>query len=156
MAAPIGTINPSLDILTIAGHVVTGYADDTKITIERDNDIMNKLVGVNGQYSLAQNLDKTGTMTIRLQETSPSNEFFWAALTAMNLGEVKGVFPFTSVRNGAASSLKGGVCWLQGQPSMDQGSNVAVYEWVFGVDSAASGPAGIVDAIETAQDIAGI
>ncbi len=156
MALPLGTINPSLDILTIAGHVVTGYADDTKITIERDNDIMNKLVGVNGDYSLAQNLDSTGTMTVRLQETSPSNEFFWTALTAMNLGEVKGVFAYTCTRNNAASSIKGGVCWLQGQPSMDYGSEVAVYEWVFGVSSAASGPAGTVDAIEKAKDVAGL
>ena len=155
MAEFLGHINPADDTFIISGHIITGYADDDKINIERDNDVMNKLVGTNGEFTLATNLDTTGTITLRLQETSVSNEFLWGIMAGIKTGAIRGIVPYACQRNGGASSLKAGVCWIQAQPSMGYGSEPGVYEWVLGIADASSGLSGIVDSVEQATDVAG-
>ena len=139
MAQLIGYVNPKLDLLTVGGHIVVGFADDDMVSIERSEDVTAPLVGTKGELSLVQNLNDVGTMTVRLQETSPSNHVFWQALKAVEQGRLKNIFTYTSVRNGGASSLKGGLCWIQGQPTMGYGSDVGIYEWTFGISTASSG-----------------
>jgi hypothetical protein len=153
MAQLLDVINPSTDIVNISGHEVTGFADDSMLTISRDEDVMLKTVGVQGDMTLYQNQNRTGTLTIRLQETSPTNDFFSGILAGMRTGTIKGVVPFTVIRNGSYSSISGGQCWIQGQPDRTYGKEGEVYEWTFGVFDS---EVGILGAIEQAQDIAGL
>ena len=153
MASILGTINPNKDIVNISGHEVTGFADDTMLTVSRNEDVMLEQVGVQGDMTLYQNQNRTGTITIRLMETSPSNDFFSGILAAMKTGVIKGVLPFTVARPGSYSSISAGQCWLKGQPERTFGKDGQVYEWTFGIlDS----EVGVLGAIEQAADIAGL
>lgn len=153
MSKLLDVINPNTDIVNISGHEVTGYADDSMLTIARDEDVMLKVVGVQGDMTLYQNQNRTGTLVIRLQETSPTNDFFAGILAGMKTEAIKGVVPFTISRNGSYASFSGGQCWIQSQPDRTYGKEGEVYEWTFGVfDTEAS----IEGTIEQASDIAGL
>ena len=53
------------------GQVITGFADDSMIEAEKNEDNITPHVGVLGEVSLAINADNTGTVTISLANTSP-------------------------------------------------------------------------------------
>lgn len=53
------------------GMVITGFADDTMIEAEKNEDNITPYVGVLGEVSIAINADNTGTVTMSLANTSP-------------------------------------------------------------------------------------
>ncbi len=53
------------------GMVITGFADDTMIEAEKNEDNITPYVGVLGEVSIAINADNTGTVTMSLASTSP-------------------------------------------------------------------------------------
>lgn len=53
------------------GMVITGFADDSMIEAEKNEDNITPHVGVLGEVSIAINADTTGTVTISLANTSP-------------------------------------------------------------------------------------
>lgn len=53
------------------GMVITGFADDSMIEAEKNEDNITPHVGVLGEVSIAINADNTGTVTISLANTSP-------------------------------------------------------------------------------------
>ena len=53
------------------GMVITGFADDSMIEAEKNEDNITPHVGVLGEVSIAINADNTGTVTLSLASTSP-------------------------------------------------------------------------------------
>lgn len=53
------------------GMVITGFADDSMIEAEKNEDNITPYVGVLGEVSIAINADNTGTVTMSLANTSP-------------------------------------------------------------------------------------
>ena len=53
------------------GMVITGFADDSMIEAEKNEDNIMPHVGVLGEVSVAINADNTGTVTLSLASTSP-------------------------------------------------------------------------------------
>jgi len=53
------------------GMVITGFADDSMIEAEKNEDNITPHVGVLGEVSVAINADNTGTVTLSLASTSP-------------------------------------------------------------------------------------
>lgn len=53
------------------GQVITGFADDSMIEAEKNEDNITPYVGVLGEVSIAINADNTGTVTLHLANTSP-------------------------------------------------------------------------------------
>ena len=53
------------------GMVITGFADDSMIEAEKNEDNITPHVGVLGEVSIAINADNTGTVTMSLANTSP-------------------------------------------------------------------------------------
>ena len=53
------------------GMVITGFADDSMIEAEKNEDNITPHVGVLGEVSIAINADNTGTVTLHLANTFP-------------------------------------------------------------------------------------
>lgn len=153
MATLYTPIDPTKDKVIVGGIQIVGFADDTKLTVSRDNDVMNKKVGVDGDVLLNINQDRTGTLVIRLLETSPSNDVFAGYLGLMRAGGAKGVTSFVVERAGSYSSINGGQCWIQSQPDRTFGAEGAVYEWTLGVFDTEVGVQGIGEQL---ADITGL
>lgn len=65
--------DPELVTLIVDGFIVTGFADGTYISAERNEDMRELEVGSQGEVIVLENADSTGTFSFTLQPTSPAN-----------------------------------------------------------------------------------
>lgn len=73
--ASVRTYNPSRIVIIVHGLPMTGYADGTFVNITMPSDGITTSVGADGEIARAINPDRRCTVTITLQQTSPSNDF---------------------------------------------------------------------------------
>ena len=76
MSQRIRTYNPKEVTISCGSHIVTGYADDSFITIEPNGDGITKKVGCDGEIARAVSPDNTYKVKIVLLQTSNSSSFF--------------------------------------------------------------------------------
>ena len=67
----VKTYNPKDVTVIYDGMVITGFAEDSMVQAEKNEDNMIPHVGVLGEVSVAINADNTGTVTLSLASTSP-------------------------------------------------------------------------------------
>lgn len=75
MSGKIKTYNPKEVIASFGSHIITGYADDTFITIEPNGDGITKKVGCDGEIVRAVSPDNTYKVKFTLLQTSDSNSY---------------------------------------------------------------------------------
>lgn len=61
-------------VVTIDGQYITGFAEESKISIEKNEDNIEPAVGVDGIVHYGINADGTAECTMHLMSTSPSLE----------------------------------------------------------------------------------
>lgn len=71
----VRTYNPSRVVVVVGGFPVSGYADGAFVNITMPADGVTAQVGADGEIARAINTDRRCTVTITLQQTSPSNDF---------------------------------------------------------------------------------
>lgn len=59
----------------VDGVFITGFAEGTMVTAEKDEDDFTVVYGAQGDYSVAESHNTLGTITLTLQDTSPSLPF---------------------------------------------------------------------------------
>ena len=64
--------NPKKINVIANGRYITGYADGTFITAERNEDSRVPNTGAHGDVVVTESADRTGTVTVTLNQTSPS------------------------------------------------------------------------------------
>lgn len=89
----IGTLDPKRVVVSIAGGLVTGFAD-RKITVQRDVQISRTIRGCDGEVVRYLTDNRVGTITVPLMHASPSNIAF--SLLA-NTDEITGAVGFPIV-----------------------------------------------------------
>lgn len=88
----VRTIDPDSVKLSVGGIPVSGYADGTFIEFERTTDSFEKSTGADGKTTRVAKNDRSGTCTITLQQSSPTNDQF-TALAAIDERTKRGVVP---------------------------------------------------------------
>lgn len=76
MSSKIKTYNPKEVTVAAGNHIVTGFADDSFISIEANGDGIRKKVGCDGEIVRSVSPDNTYKIKISLLQTSDSNTFF--------------------------------------------------------------------------------
>ena len=76
MADAIKTYNPKEVVVACGTHIVSGYADDSFISIEPNGDGITKKVGCDGEIARSISPDNTYKVKITLLQNSDSNSFF--------------------------------------------------------------------------------
>ena len=73
--AGVKTYNPKKVTCALGRHIVTGFADDSFITIEPQGDGTTAVVGADGE--IVRSIDPSNMFTLKLavQQTSPTNKF---------------------------------------------------------------------------------
>lgn len=123
------TYSPKKFTVTAGPSIITGYAEDSFITVERNADQFALLVGADGEGARAASANKSGRITLRLIQTSASND---ALSGLMQLDELTnfGQFPvFVKDLNGAtvASAAE---AWIVKWANIENGSGVGEREWI--------------------------
>lgn len=112
------------------GILLYGYAPGEFLTIERDENMFNKVIGAAGEGARAKTNNKGGMVTLRLLQTSDANDLLSAlALADENLNTGSGVL---MIRDNSGTLIC--VCddaWIQKLPTINFGTEITTKEWVF-------------------------
>lgn len=71
----IKTYNPKEVTIAFGNHIVTGYADDSFITIDPNGDGVTKKVGCDGEIVRSVSPDDTCIVKVTLLQTSETNSY---------------------------------------------------------------------------------
>lgn len=62
-------------IVLVNSAYITGKADGTFVSSEKDEDQFETYIGADGEVATAETHNNLGTITVTLEQTSPSNKF---------------------------------------------------------------------------------
>jgi hypothetical protein len=77
--------DPNQYIVSFANIIVQGYVSDTFIEASRNEDAYTEVVGAQGDVIRVRNNNKTGIVTLTLQDVSPTNDAFSTRVAADEL-----------------------------------------------------------------------
>lgn len=132
--AGVRTYDASQVILAVNGSVIGGYADGTFIEIVRTSASFTKVVGADGTTSRAKTNDISGTITITLAQTSPSNDVL-SQLQEQDLLQNNAIVPVVMEDLSGSSILFTGTGWVEGLPRTAFGKDISNREWVIHLSS---------------------
>jgi len=98
----IKTYNPKEVTIALGNHIVTGFAEDTFVTIDPNGDGVTKKVGCDGEIVRSISPDDTYIVKVTVLQTSDSNSFLQQKL-AQDIKTGDGMFPIL------VKDLKGGL-----------------------------------------------
>jgi len=124
----VRTFDPAQVVILLGGAPMSGYADGTFITIERETDTFQKESGADGVISRIKMNDKSTLVTLTLSQTSPSNN----ALSILhNTDELTGlgVVPLVIKDLSGTSTYFSGNAWIKKPASFVGGKEFNDREW---------------------------
>lgn len=126
MTASLRTYSADQISVILSDRPVTGL---NEVTIERDNDLFSEDVGMAGEVARVKSNDRRGTITLKLMQTSPENDYL-SNLFAKD--EFTGSSPFGILirdQNGTSlyESLKS---WIIKPASSTFGKELNEREWM--------------------------
>lgn len=98
----IKTYNPKQVTMALGSHLVTGYADDSFITIDPNGDGVTKKVGCDGEIVRSVSPDDTYVLKLTVLQTSKTNSWLQKKY-ANDIKNGNGMFPVL------IKDLKGGL-----------------------------------------------
>ncbi len=98
----VKTYNPKEVTIALGSHIVTGYADDSFISIAPNGDGVTKKVGCDGEIVRSISPDDTYIVSLSLLQTSDSNSFLQERYSE-DIANADGMFPIL------VKDLKGGM-----------------------------------------------
>jgi len=132
MATDFATYDPALVSVVFGPKILTGFAQDSIVTVERLNDTWTDQVGARGYVSRARNADRRGTITVVFDQTSQSNDDLSAIMLQDELNST-GVYPIL-VRDASGTSVASGAsAWLTRPATIEMGNGILGRQWVFRV-----------------------
>lgn len=106
MAGKVKTYNPKEVLIALGSHIVTGYAEDSFVSIEPSGDGTTKKTGCDGEVTRSISPDKSYTVKVTLDQMSDSNSYFQSlynrdqetgdAIEALMVQDLKGGMLFSA------------------------------------------------------------
>lgn len=125
---PAFQYDPASVSVIVAGKIMTGFAEDSAVTVERMTDTWTDQVGTDGFVTRAKSNDQRGTVTVNLTQTSPSNDDLQVMATADELSG-NGAGPFL-LRDGSGRTIcSGDTCWIVKTPSLEFARTAGTRQW---------------------------
>lgn len=123
------TYDPAQVVIVVGTHRVQGFATDSMVDVERNEELYSMKVGADGEVSRARNRNRSGKVTIRLAQESPSNDALNALAVA---GELSGadVVAFSMDDLNSTTMHKAEQAWVQKYPTSSRGKESGEVEWV--------------------------
>lgn len=129
----VKTYDPAQVIITVNGIIISGYADGTFVTVERDSDSWSKQIGADGDGTRSKSNDKSGKITISLMQSAESNEVL-SALALLDEQTGGGAVPVLIKDNSGTSLHVAETAWIVKPATAEYGKEAGPREWVFDTD----------------------
>lgn len=130
------TYDPSQVAIIVGGFQVTGFADGTFLTVERNADNFALYIGTDGEGTRAKSNNKSGRMTFTLAQSSDANAFLSALVTADELSN-SGIVPVLVKDNSGSSLYSAETAWIVKHPAAEFGREIGTREWILETDNLA-------------------
>lgn len=134
MAIPSPLVNsydPSQVIVTFGGIPLSGFADETFVTIKRSNGgVYSKKRGADGTVERVNKCSYDFTVEITLQQTSNSN-LVLDGLMKVDLASNAGVLPLAIKDNQGTTLFVAPNAWINEDPEVSFGNDTTSRKWVF-------------------------
>ena len=131
--------DPDQISVSVAGIPVKGYADDEFVRVERDNPAFDDVVGTDGDTTRSKTNDNRATVTIRLMQSSPSNDLLSVLHNSdKNTPGGVGVGPFLLRDKQGTTLVLGEKSWISKEPDISLGRTATEREWIIRVASLSS------------------
>ncbi len=125
----VKTYSPKDVTVIIAGTQISGFAEDTFVSVERDEDSFTKVVGADGEVSRTASADKSGTITVTLLATSASNDILSALAVADEIS-LAGLFPVLIKDELGSSIHTAASAWIQKAAGKEYAAEIGENEWL--------------------------
>jgi hypothetical protein len=127
--------NPKLVDLIVGGFPVSGFAENSMITFDEDDDRFKSVGGVDGDVTRSQNLIFLGTLTVHLMSSSKANDFFSALhQTDINADGGAGVVPgLIRDKNGTSLNAMPRI-WVVKPPQEEFTDKASPRDWKFAAE----------------------
>lgn len=127
------TYDPKEVAVICGAKILSGFADGTFVTLERNSPAFNLKVGVDGEGTRAKSNDQSGKVTVVLMQSSESNDDLSAFAAADELSNT-GTFPLY-VNDKSGRTLASAVtAWVQKYPNAEFQKEVGTRTWVLETD----------------------
>jgi hypothetical protein len=122
------TFDPSRVLVSYHGVPISGFADGTFISAERDTESFSKTVGADGEVARVANADKSGKVKLTLLQTSQGNDVLSAMLKIDEL--TKHAIGPVFIKDLFGTTLVGGAeAWLEKPATVVLGKEIEGREW---------------------------
>lgn len=132
--APLATYDPGQVNISFLGNALVGFDEDSQIVVERITELFTDKVGADGSVVRTRTRDKRTKVTLKLLQTSPSNDVLSAAVALDQSGQAYGPLLVTDVLS-PGTVLHGGQAWVAKLPNAEYGKEAGSREWVFTIAS---------------------
>lgn len=129
----VKTYDPKQVTLIVGGKIVTGFTDGTFIVAERNENMFNLKVGVDGIGTRAKSNNQSGKLTITLHQSSNSNDDLSALASADELSNT-GAVPVLMKDSSGRTIVTALTAWIQKYANAEFAKEVANRVWVLETD----------------------
>lgn len=121
--------DPGRVTLSFRGIIITGFADETFIKAERDEDTFSKSVGAVGDVTRIRNRNKSGSVTVTLMAGAVTNDLLSAVALEDEVSGT-GVGPLMVKDLNGTTMVTSAVAWIRRQANVERGTEDSNVEWV--------------------------
>lgn len=126
----VKTYDPKQIIVTFGGNILSGFADGTFVTAERNEDMWTTQIGTDGEDTRSKSNNRSGSITVSLMQTSDSNAVL-SALALTDEASNSAALPLQIKDNSGNTLLIAETAWIKKMPSVEYGREAGPREWVF-------------------------
>jgi len=110
--------------IIVGTRAMGGLAEDTFVNIQRDEQLHTKQVGADGEVTRSKTNNKSGMITITLQQTSDSNDYL------TGLANNDSIVPITVTDLSGRTVAFAQQAWVQDFPDVELARDSGTREWV--------------------------
>lgn len=118
----------------VGGRIITGFSDGDAVQVERNEDAWSLQVGAEGEATRSKSNNRSGKVTLSLQQASESNAILSGFAKSDELSN-GGLFPLLVKDNSGSSLYAAEQAWIVKSPAATLGMESAAREWVIETDN---------------------
>jgi len=126
----VKTFDPKEVQVVFGEAILSGFAEGSMVTAERDADSWSKYTGVDGEIARAKSNNRAGSVTVRLSQTSSSNDVLSSIMVEDEVANA-GMRPIM-IKDGLGTTLIASeYAWIRKPPAVEEGGEIGEREWIF-------------------------
>lgn len=123
------TYDPASVVVSVGGVPMSGYADGTFVSVDRDEDAFTKVTGADGNTTRVKTNNRSGSLTLTLMQSSPSNDVL-SGFAQLDEALNAGVVPVLIKDLSGTSTYFSATGWIRKYATSDFGKEINNREWI--------------------------